>query len=72
MPPLISRGSQWALSYPIGYFLFSLRRWRLLEEEGSRAEGGNDATDLSVASGVEELVAAVALETQLVPVLPQR
>lgn len=33
---------------------------------------GGTATDLSVASGVQELVAAVTLETQLVPVLPQR
>ena len=28
-------------------------------------------TDLSVASGVEQLVATVTLQTQLVPVLPQ-
>lgn len=28
-------------------------------------------TDLGVASGVQELVAAVTLEAQLVPVLPQ-
>lgn len=47
-----------------------------MEEEGGRGEGGreggNDTTDLSVAAGVEELVAAVTLEAQLVPVLPQR
>lgn len=42
--------------------------------DGRSGGGGwwGTATDLSVASGVQELVAAVALETQLVPVLPQR
>lgn len=39
---------------------------------GGGLAGGVAATDLSMAAGVEELVAAVALETQLVPVLPQR
>lgn len=46
--------------------------WKGWEEWGVGGGWWGTATDLSVASGVQELVAAVALETQLVPVLPQR
>lgn len=52
-----------------GYFFFQFQG---VGRGGGSGGWWGTATDLSVASGVQELVAAVALETQLVPVLPQR
>lgn len=69
MPPLLSGRSQWALLDPMDIFFFQFQG---VGRGGGSGGWWGTATDLSVASGVQELVAAVALETQLVPVLPQR